>query len=225
MDGRALRRTESRRERRHPRSKGLRQAASRVAAAQEPSGIRPQTDPRGNGHQGVDRCSPCSLERPNRDQSPSVVPTLSIFVRDRAGTVPQPDRCTGQFDEGSVTERSAIAEPSGGARGIRSRSTTGPVRWTIGTACSSPPCDLGVKNSRRGTGIAADQRATAQRIYHTAITGGAQASGRLRPCQISISERRYAAPLDVRAGILNRSQSVRIEDGLARPSSLTERIL
>ena len=44
---------------------------------------------------------------------------------------------TGQFDEGSVTERSAIAEPSGGARGIRSRSTTGPVRWTIGTACSS----------------------------------------------------------------------------------------
>ena len=34
------------------------------------------------------------------------------------------------IDEGSVTERSAIAEPSGGARGIRSRSTTGPVRWT-----------------------------------------------------------------------------------------------
>jgi hypothetical protein len=37
---------------------------------------------------------------------------------------------------------------------------------------SAPPCDLGVKSSRRGTAIAADQRATAQRIYHTAITGG-----------------------------------------------------
>jgi hypothetical protein len=50
-----------------------------------------------------------------------------------------------------------------------------------GGAYCRPPCDVGVKNSRQPTGIAADQRATAQRICHTAITGGTAASAPTGP--------------------------------------------